>query len=127
MGLSYEYDSISSLSSFYGYKHALQDFQPLPNKLVAAKAGRSMARVPAASASDLPKADLFQTLFSAVAAGGRFVNHEICCYSSQSNESCALQYNQLSIGLVAISCWHLGLPRLDLPQHFLATTCLMLV
>jgi len=91
--LSYEYDSVSSLGGFYGFKHALQDFQPLPNKLVAAKPGSSMTKVPAALASDLPKADLFQSLFSMLANGGNFPNHAPCCYSSQNNTLCALQYD----------------------------------
>jgi len=92
--LSYEYDSVSSLGGFYGFKHALQDFQPLPNKLVAAKPGSSMTKVPAALASDLPKADLFQSLFSILAGGGGFVNHATCCYSSQDNTLCGLQYDE---------------------------------
>jgi hypothetical protein len=92
--LSYEYDCISSIGGFFGFKHALQDFQPLPNKLVVARAGSSMAKVPAVSASDLPKADLFQSLFSTLANDGWFVNHATCCYSSQENQVCALQYDR---------------------------------
>jgi len=91
--LSFEYDLVSSLSGFFGFKHALQDFQPLPNKLVAAKPGSSMTKVPAALASDLPKADLFQSVFSMLANGGNFPNHTPCCYSSQDNAFCALQYD----------------------------------
>merc|ERR1719401_3222757 len=77
--LTYEYDGVSSIGGFYGCKHALQDFQPLPNKLFGATPGTSMAKVDAASATDLPKADPFQIVFSTLALYGRPIpNHGIC-------------------------------------------------
>jgi len=90
--LTYQYDGDSVLGGWFGFKHALQDFQPLPNKLFGAKPGTSMAKVDAASASDLPQADLFQYLFSVLASGQWFPNTAICCYSPQNNTLCALQY-----------------------------------
>jgi len=92
--LSYEYDCISSLGGFFGFKHALQDFQPLPNKLLAQRSGTSMAKFTPEYAVEVPKADLFQSLFSILANGGTFANHDYCCYSSQDNELCSKQYDQ---------------------------------
>lgn len=82
--LFYSYDPISSLSNYFGFKHALVDFQPLPSPLKDGIAN-SYAKVDAASAPELPKHDAFQLIFGILGNQGHFPNHMLCCYSTASD------------------------------------------
>lgn len=92
--LSFQSDPVCSIGQVNGFLHAVQPFQPMPNKLLSKKALDSMEKVPSSDADvvKLPKADLFQLLFSTLANGGTFVNHAMCCYAMGGNEQCSEKY-----------------------------------
>merc|ERR1719210_1601295 len=81
--LSFTYDPVSFLSTPWGFKHPLVDFQPMAHPVKGM--GSSMAKVPANFAATLPKFDTFQALFGSLANGTRsFPNHNLCCYTTDT-------------------------------------------
>jgi len=86
--LFFAFDPVSMLSSSWGYKHALVDFQPLRHPLKQQPCGNGrlcqpLQTRPASNATaEQPKGDLFQWLLALVAGKLDLPNHQLCCYAS---------------------------------------------
>mmetsp|Transcript_89508 Transcript_89508/g.157951 ORF Transcript_89508/g.157951 Transcript_89508/m.157951 type:complete len:552 (+) Transcript_89508:59-1714(+) len=94
--LTHEVDGVGALGQMFGYKHALQVFQPMTNRMFPGNTDEwsLLPAVPPSAAVDEPKADVYQFTFSTLANNGGFVNHDTCCYTSAHRLRCAASFTE---------------------------------